>query len=165
MVALRRRSRRAHRRRQVLPRAGSAEAGPRMGRAAWPVGTGDFHRALRGRDGVLCPRIGADARRGRGLRAVWGSIYVSIAATLGATCAFLVGRYLARDVIARKSFMVGAENGWVDTSVFTDGGEAFSPDQPLMGDRGFVWWIPPGVAIGDSWHSSHPGGEARDQSC
>ena len=33
---------------------------------------------------------------------VWGSIYVSIAATLGATCAFLVGRYLARDVIARK---------------------------------------------------------------
>jgi uncharacterized membrane protein YdjX (TVP38/TMEM64 family) len=33
---------------------------------------------------------------------VWGSIYVSIAATLGATCAFLVGRYLARDAIARK---------------------------------------------------------------
>jgi uncharacterized membrane protein YdjX (TVP38/TMEM64 family) len=33
---------------------------------------------------------------------VWGSVYVSIAATLGATCAFLVGRYLARDAIARK---------------------------------------------------------------
>ncbi len=33
---------------------------------------------------------------------VKGSIYVSIAATLGATCAFLVGRYLARDAIARK---------------------------------------------------------------
>ena len=33
---------------------------------------------------------------------VWGSIYVSIAATLGATCAFLVGRYFARDAIARK---------------------------------------------------------------
>jgi uncharacterized membrane protein YdjX (TVP38/TMEM64 family) len=33
---------------------------------------------------------------------VWGSFYVSIAATLGATCAFLVGRYLARDAIARK---------------------------------------------------------------
>lgn len=32
----------------------------------------------------------------------WGSVYVSIAATLGATCAFLVGRYLARAVIARK---------------------------------------------------------------
>ena len=33
---------------------------------------------------------------------VWGSIYVSIAATLGATAAFLVGRYFARDAIARK---------------------------------------------------------------
>lgn len=33
---------------------------------------------------------------------LWGSVYVSIAATLGATCAFLVGRYLARDAIARR---------------------------------------------------------------
>lgn len=33
---------------------------------------------------------------------VKGSIIVSIAATLGATCAFLVGRYLARDWVARK---------------------------------------------------------------
>lgn len=32
----------------------------------------------------------------------WGSVYVSIASTLGATAAFLVGRYLARDAIARK---------------------------------------------------------------
>src|SRR6476660_7086687 len=31
-----------------------------------------------------------------------GSVCVSISATLGATAAFLVGRYLARDVIARK---------------------------------------------------------------
>lgn len=31
-----------------------------------------------------------------------GSIYVSIAATLGATCAFLVGRYIARDWVAAK---------------------------------------------------------------
>src|SRR5262245_42061243 len=31
-----------------------------------------------------------------------GSVSVSMAATLGATAAFLVGRYLARDVIARK---------------------------------------------------------------
>ena len=31
-----------------------------------------------------------------------GSVYVSIASTLGATAAFLVGRYLARDAIARK---------------------------------------------------------------
>ena len=33
---------------------------------------------------------------------VLGSICVSISATLGATAAFLVGRYLARDAIARK---------------------------------------------------------------
>ena len=33
---------------------------------------------------------------------VWGSGYVSISSTLAATCAFLVGRYLARDAIARK---------------------------------------------------------------
>lgn len=32
---------------------------------------------------------------------VWRSIYVSIGSTLGATCAFLVGRYLAGDGIAR----------------------------------------------------------------
>ncbi len=33
---------------------------------------------------------------------VQGSIYVSIAATLGATAAFLVGRYLARDWVTRR---------------------------------------------------------------
>ncbi len=33
---------------------------------------------------------------------VWGSIYVSVASTTGATAAFLVGRYLARDWVARK---------------------------------------------------------------
>ena len=33
---------------------------------------------------------------------VWGSVYVSIASTLGATCAFLVGRYLARNAVARR---------------------------------------------------------------
>ncbi|MGH8012223.1 MAG: TVP38/TMEM64 family protein [Candidatus Binataceae bacterium] len=33
---------------------------------------------------------------------LWGSIYVSIAATVGATCAFLIGRYLARAAIARR---------------------------------------------------------------
>jgi uncharacterized membrane protein YdjX (TVP38/TMEM64 family) len=33
---------------------------------------------------------------------VWGSIYVSIASTAGATAAFLVGRYFARDAVARR---------------------------------------------------------------
>lgn len=33
---------------------------------------------------------------------VWGTVYVSIAATLGATCAFLIGRYAARDWVAAK---------------------------------------------------------------
>lgn len=33
---------------------------------------------------------------------VWGSIYVSIASTAGATAAFVVGRYLARNAVARR---------------------------------------------------------------
>ena len=33
---------------------------------------------------------------------VWGSVYVLIGAIVGETCAFLLGRYLARDWIARK---------------------------------------------------------------
>lgn len=32
---------------------------------------------------------------------IWGSVYVFIAATLGATSAFLIGRYLSRDWVAR----------------------------------------------------------------
>src|SRR6267154_2511121 len=42
--------------------------------------------------------LGAGAVFGVGL----GSVCVSMSATLGATAAFLVGRYLARDAIARK---------------------------------------------------------------
>jgi len=33
---------------------------------------------------------------------VWGAVYVSIGSTLGATAAFLIGRYFARAAIARK---------------------------------------------------------------
>ena len=33
---------------------------------------------------------------------VWGSVYVSIASTLGASIAFLIGRYLARDRVDKK---------------------------------------------------------------
>jgi len=33
---------------------------------------------------------------------VWGSIYVSIASTAGATAAFLIGLYLAREMVARR---------------------------------------------------------------
>ncbi len=50
----------------------------------------------------------------------WGSIYVSIASTLGATSAFLVGRYLARDAIARK--IEGNQRfAAIDKAVATDG--------------------------------------------
>lgn len=34
--------------------------------------------------------------------AVWGSIYVSIASTVGASLAFLIGRYLARNWVGKK---------------------------------------------------------------
>ena len=52
---------------------------------------------------------------------VWGSLYVSVASTLGATAAFLVGRYLARNWVAKKIEGNGsfaaidravAEEGW-----------------------------------------------------
>ena len=51
---------------------------------------------------------------------LWGSIYVSLAATLGATCAFLVGRYLARDAIARR--IAGNERfAAIDRAVASEG--------------------------------------------
>ncbi len=51
---------------------------------------------------------------------VRGSIFVSIAATLGATCAFLVGRYIARDWVSAK--IEGNEKfRAVDEAVGTEG--------------------------------------------
>lgn len=51
---------------------------------------------------------------------MWGSIYVSVGSTLGATCAFLVGRYLARNAIARK--MGGNERfAAIDKAVANEG--------------------------------------------
>lgn len=51
---------------------------------------------------------------------VQGSIYVSVAATLGATAAFLVGRYLTRDWVTRK---IGAHPTFaaIDKAVADDG--------------------------------------------
>lgn len=51
---------------------------------------------------------------------VWGSIYVSIAATAGASCAFLIGRYFARAMVARK---IEANPSFksIDVAVATDG--------------------------------------------
>jgi uncharacterized membrane protein YdjX (TVP38/TMEM64 family) len=52
---------------------------------------------------------------------VWGSIYISIASTLGATAAFLVGRYLTRD--------------WVASRV--EGNERFAAIDRAVGDEGW----------------------------
>lgn len=51
---------------------------------------------------------------------VWGSLYVSAGATLGATAAFLVGRHLARDRVAR---WIGADPRFaaIDQAVARDG--------------------------------------------
>src|SRR5713101_9125682 len=53
---------------------------------------------------------------------VRGSIYVSIAATLGATAAFVVGRYFVRDWIARK-LEGNAKFKAIDEAVGREGGK------------------------------------------
>ena len=50
----------------------------------------------------------------------WGSIYVFLGATIGATCAFLVGRYLAR--------------GWISQKIA--GNEKFAAIDRAVGDEG-----------------------------
>ncbi len=69
--------RRGHRHRpgvEIFSCPGFVEDSAGLDWQAWAVGAGDFHRPL----------------------------HCGISATLGATAAFLVGRYLARDAIARK---------------------------------------------------------------
>jgi len=51
----------------------------------------------------------------------WGSVYVSIGATLGATAAFLVGRYFAR--------------AWVTAKI--EGSEKFAAIDRAVGDEGW----------------------------
>lgn len=51
---------------------------------------------------------------------IWGSIYVFIGATLGATAAFLVGRYLARNWIA-KQIEGNSKFSAIDKAVATEG--------------------------------------------
>ncbi len=50
----------------------------------------------------------------------WGSVYVSAGSVLGATAAFLVGRYFARDWVAKK---IEGNDGFaaIDRAVATDG--------------------------------------------
>ena len=51
---------------------------------------------------ALRPRIGARAKGEAVFGVAWGSVYGSIASIRGASCAVLVGPYLARDANARK---------------------------------------------------------------
>ena len=50
----------------------------------------------------------------------WGSIYVFIAATLGATLAFLIGRYVAQDWVSKKNEGNATFNA-ISTAVAQDG--------------------------------------------
>jgi uncharacterized membrane protein YdjX (TVP38/TMEM64 family) len=60
--------------------------------------------------------LGAGAVFGVG----WGSVYVSLASTLSATCAFLVGRHWVRDALLRK--LVGNERfAAIDRAVASEG--------------------------------------------
>ncbi len=65
---------------------------------------------------------GSALRRGAGalFGVAWGSVYVSVGSTLGATSAFFVGRYLARNAIARK--IEGSERfAAIDKAVANEG--------------------------------------------
>jgi uncharacterized membrane protein YdjX (TVP38/TMEM64 family) len=51
---------------------------------------------------VLIPAAVLTLAGGAAFGVFWGAVYVSIGATLGATAAFLVGRYLARDWVVNR---------------------------------------------------------------
>ena len=69
---------------------------------------------------LFIPGSGLTLGAGAVFGVMWGSIYVSIGSTLGATCAFLVGRYLARNAIARK--IAGNEHfAAIDKAVANEG--------------------------------------------
>ncbi|MGC9525816.1 MAG: TVP38/TMEM64 family protein [Limnospira sp.] len=89
---------------------------------------------------------------------IWGSIYVSVASTLGAAAAFLVGRYFARDWVAKK--IAGNERfKAIDDAVAKEGWKivgltrlspvfpfnllnyAFGLTQVSLGDYFFASWI------------------------
>ena len=52
---------------------------------------------------VLAPASALTLAAGAVFGLGWGSVYASIASTLGAGCSFLVGRYLARDWVHRQT--------------------------------------------------------------
>jgi uncharacterized membrane protein YdjX (TVP38/TMEM64 family) len=58
---------------------------------------------------------------------VWGSIYVFVAATLGATFAFLIGRYFARNWVSEK-ISKNVTFRAIDESVFEKLSEPFEED-------------------------------------
>lgn len=67
-----------------------------------PIGPAIFIMAYMAACVLFIPGFALTLGAGAIFGVVRGSILVSIASTLGATAAFLVGRYLARDWVARK---------------------------------------------------------------
>ena len=122
-------SRRAGARRRRRGRAAAdrrpeaRRADPRLhhlGRRARRVGTGGVHRRLRARDRGVRARLAADARRRRHLRPRQGHGARAVAATLGASAAFLVSRYVARGFVERR--LAGNERfAAIDRAIGTEG--------------------------------------------
>jgi uncharacterized membrane protein YdjX (TVP38/TMEM64 family) len=69
---------------------------------------------------LLLPAVVLTLGAGALFGVAWAFVIVSIAATLGATAAFLVGRYLARGWVARR-VAASARLGAIDAAVARDG--------------------------------------------